>query len=86
MLIHMQLELVCGLVLSHAPPVLALRLTPSAEPAHHLTVNILPGDGFFARTPNVQLFKYEHLYYTTSGGGFATSEAAKARKGLISHR
>jgi hypothetical protein len=30
-----------------------------------MTENVLPGDGFFARTPNVQLFMYEHLYYTT---------------------
>jgi hypothetical protein len=28
------------------------------------TENVLPGSGFSARTPNVQLFKYEHLYYT----------------------
>ena len=33
--------------------------------ASHMTENVLPGDGFFARTPNVQLFTYEHLYYTT---------------------
>ena len=46
-------------------PVLALRLAPSAEPARHMTENVLPGSGFSARTPDVQLFKYEHLYYTT---------------------
>ena len=62
MLIHMQLEMECGLVLTHALPVLALRLAPSAEPAHHVTENVLPGDGFFARTPNVLLFRCEHLF------------------------
>jgi hypothetical protein len=30
-----------------------------------MTENVLPDSGFSARTPNVQLFKYEHLYYTT---------------------
>jgi hypothetical protein len=43
-------------------PVLALRLAPAAEPAHHMTAHVLPGDGFFARTPNVLLFRHKHLF------------------------
>lgn len=52
--------MVCGLLM-HLP-VLALRLAPSAEPVRHVTENVLPGDGFFARTPNVQLCRCEHLF------------------------
>ena len=44
---------------------LALKLAPSAELVRHMTENVLPGDGFLARTPNVQVFKCEHLYCST---------------------
>jgi len=56
---------VCGLVLTHALPVLAFRLAPSAEPAHHMTETILPDSGFSAGTANRQLFMCEHAYYIT---------------------
>src|SRR5205085_3791948 len=56
-------KVVCGRLMRLS--VLTLTLAPSAEPARHKTENVLPGSGFSARTPNVQLFTYEHLYYIT---------------------
>src|SRR5512145_2194269 len=60
--------------------VLTLRLAPAAEPARHMTANVLPGDGFFARTPNVQLCRCEHLcgVYTQS---IMLSSGAQAAEG-----
>jgi hypothetical protein len=36
-------------------PVLALNLAPSAEPARHATLNLLPGSGLPAGTGKIQL-------------------------------
>jgi hypothetical protein len=71
---------VCGLLMRLS--VLTLRLAPSAEPARHMTENVLPGSGFSARTPNVQLFKYEHLYYTTKDVVMQQLKRQKLEKGL----
>jgi len=77
--------MVCGLMLTHTLPVLALRLAPSAEPAHHTTVTILPSGGLSARTAYRQLFRCEHLFVVYhEAGDVATSEAAKASEALLS--
>lgn len=47
--------------------VLTLRLAPSAEPAHHMTVNLLPGSGLPTGTGKIQLRTYKRTdrNYTT---------------------
>jgi hypothetical protein len=47
-----------------------------------MTENVLPGDGFFARTPNIQVFKYEHMYYTTKKAVLQRLKPLKRGKGF----